>query len=88
MPNVISIVSGKGGCGKSLQTAVLGRALSREGERVLLLDLDIFVRGLTILLYDFIKRQSTKSQLTVSDLLGIYSKENDTKRQFQTLEIH
>jgi septum site-determining protein MinD len=46
----ISIISGKGGTGKSLLTAVFGRMLAREGKKVLLVDFDIFVRGLTILL--------------------------------------
>ena len=53
---VINLVSGKGGTGKSLLTAVLGRALAREGLNVLIIDLDIFVRGLTILLSESGKR--------------------------------
>src|SRR5436305_13904802 len=67
-PTLISIVSGKGGTGKTLLTAVLGRALAREGLRILLVDLDIFVRGLTILLADYTKRSPAKT-LTVVDLL-------------------
>lgn len=47
---IISIISGKGGTGKSLFTAVLGNCLSKENCRVLLVDMDIHVRGLTILL--------------------------------------
>lgn len=69
---VISIVSGKGGAGKSLLTAVIGRALGREGKNVLIVDLDIFVRGLTVLLYSF-RAPPTLPKLTVSDLLGVYS---------------
>ena len=53
---IINLVSGKGGTGKSLLTAVLGRALAREGLNVLIIDLDIFVRGLTILLSESGKR--------------------------------
>lgn len=67
---VISIVSGKGGCGKTLLTAVIGRALAREGLKVLLIDFDIFVRGLTILLADYLEKGlQTKTKITVSDLL-------------------
>jgi septum site-determining protein MinD len=68
-PTIISIVSGKGGTGKTLLTAVLGRALAREGLRVLLVDLDIFVRGLTILLSEYTKR-APAATLTVVDFLN------------------
>lgn len=51
---VISVISGKGGTGKSLFTAVLGNCLSKEHCKVLLVDLDIHVRGLTILLSKYI----------------------------------
>lgn len=72
MAKIISIVSGKGGAGKSLLTAVIGRALGREGKDVLIVDLDIFVRGLTVLLYSF-RAPSVDKKLTVSDLLGVFS---------------
>ncbi|NMH26478.1 nucleotide-binding protein [Flavobacterium silvaticum] len=73
MAKVISIVSGKGGCGKSLLTAVLGRALAKEQQRVLIVDMDIFVRGLTVLLDSF-GNYGYKSpfNITTSDLLGVY----------------
>lgn len=48
---VINIVSGKGGTGKTLLTAVLAEALGNAGSNVLVIDLDVFVRGLTSLLY-------------------------------------
>lgn len=80
MRNIISIVSGKGGCGKSLLTTILGRALSREGKKVLIIDMDIFVRGLTILLYDFKKKQSNTKRLTVSEIFGIYSENSEDKK--------
>ena len=83
MRNIISIVSGKGGCGKSLLTTILGRALSREGKRVLIIDMDIFVRGLTVLLYDFKKRQSNKKLLTVSEIFGIYSENSENKKPIE-----
>lgn len=51
---IISVISGKGGTGKSLFTAVLGNCLSKEQCKVLLVDLDIHVRGLTILLSKYI----------------------------------
>ena len=74
---VISIVSGKGGSGKSLLTAVLGRALAREGKRVLLVDMDIFVRGLTILLFSFTRPERSSGKITVSDTLGVYSEKSE-----------
>jgi septum site-determining protein MinD len=75
MAKIISIVSGKGGAGKSLLTAVIGRALGREGKDVLIVDLDIFVRGLTVLLYSF-RAPSVDKKLTVSDLLGVFSEDS------------
>ncbi len=49
---VVNVVSGKGGTGKTLVTAVLAELLSRRNNaRVLIVDMDIFVRGLTSLLY-------------------------------------
>jgi septum site-determining protein MinD len=80
MATVISIVSGKGGSGKSLLTAVLGRALALEGKRVLLVDLDIFVRGLTVLLAGFGTRDRRPGQLTVSDLLGVFSERSEGRQ--------
>jgi septum site-determining protein MinD len=47
----INIVSGKGGTGKTLLTAVLAEMLGNQAVRVIVIDLDIFVRGLTALLY-------------------------------------
>lgn len=73
MATVISVVSGKGGSGKSLLTAILGRALAREGDRVLLVDMDIFVRGLTVLLFGFKRPERREGHVTVSDLLGIFA---------------
>lgn len=74
---VISIVSGKGGCGKTLLTSIIGQALAREGLKVLLIDFDIFVRGLTILLSNYIDKQLQKEyQFTTSVLLLSNSNEN------------
>lgn len=49
---IINVSSGKGGTGKTLITAVLAELLSRKNNlRILVVDIDIFVRGLTCLLY-------------------------------------
>jgi len=48
-PTVINIISSKGGSGKSLLTAVFATILRKEGYKVLVIDLDIFVRGITAL---------------------------------------
>lgn len=50
-PTVINVVSGKGGTGKTLLSAVLAEMLGNAGHDTLVVDLDIFVRGLTSLLY-------------------------------------
>lgn len=84
MAQIISIVSGKGGSGKSLLTAVLGRALAREGKKVLLIDMDIFVRGLTVMLYSFKKTTpSDNNYATVSELLGIFEEDSASKPPIQ-----
>ena len=46
MGKVIAVVSGKGGVGKSTVTVGLGRALSENGKRVLLVDCDAGLRCL------------------------------------------
>ena len=85
---LISIVSGKGGTGKTLLTAVLGRALSREGFRVLLVDLDIYVRGLSILLSAYIKRTSNMPSLSVTELMqySMHSKSGDWREMLMRHE--
>lgn len=47
----ISIVSGKGGTGKTLLTTVLADELGNSDQKVLVIDFDFFLRGLTSLLY-------------------------------------
>lgn len=84
MATVISIVSGKGGSGKSLLTAVLGRALGREAQRVLIVDVDIFVRGLTVLLFGFRRPERRNGKVTVSDLLGIFSENSEARQPLAT----
>lgn len=70
MQKIINVISGKGGTGKTLLTAVIAELLSNKGYKVLVIDLDVFVRGLTTLLY-FQKNQTLKiakeDELTVAD---------------------
>ena len=77
MPTVINVISGKGGTGKTLLTAVLAEMLGNKGLNVLVVDMDIFVRGLTALLY-FQKDESLKitneNEWSVSDFF-----QNDLK---------
>jgi len=82
---IIGVVSGKGGTGKTLLTAVLGRALSREGFRVLLVDLDTYVRGLSILLSSYINRSSRTPKLSITELMeySLHSKSGDFKEVLQ-----
>jgi septum site-determining protein MinD len=68
---IINISSGKGGSGKTLLASVLAEFLSSRRIRVLLVDLDIFARGLTALLYfrtpDQLRLIET-GELAVSDI--------------------
>lgn len=48
---LINIVSGKGGTGKTLFSAVLADALGTNGAKVLVVDMDVFVCGLSTLFY-------------------------------------
>jgi septum site-determining protein MinD len=69
---IINIVSGKGGTGKTLLVAVLAELLSRRGSKALLVDVDIFVRGLTCLLYyqqDRRTRLLNDNEIPVSDVI-------------------
>ena len=50
MGDIISLISGKGGVGKTTITACLGAALSEQGYRVLLCDGDFGLRDLDIIL--------------------------------------
>lgn len=50
MGNVVAIVSGKGGTGKTTLTAGLGAALARMNRKVLCIDCDIGLRGLDMVL--------------------------------------
>lgn len=91
-PKIINIVSGKGGTGKSLLCAVLGRMIAQEGAKVLLADFDLFVRGLSHLHYLFIKeqREITKN-ITVSDFFEISANRSNSetlaKERFYEVDI-
>ena len=50
MSQVIAVVSGKGGTGKTSFTALTGMVLSRLGKKVLLLDCDVGLRNLDLYL--------------------------------------
>ena len=50
MGQIIAIVSGKGGAGKSTIACALGAALARRGKRVLCVDFDAGLRSLDIML--------------------------------------
>ena len=50
MGEIIGVVSGKGGVGKTTVTACLGAALSHAGHRVLLCDGDFGLRDLDLVL--------------------------------------
>ena len=50
MGQVIAIVSGKGGTGKTTLTALIGTALARQGRRTLLIDCDVGLRDLDLAL--------------------------------------
>src|ERR1700680_3649830 len=70
--SVINVVSGKGGTGKTLFCAVLADLLGNHGISVLVVDLDIFVRGLTALLYFHRKealRLTAEGKASVADVL-------------------
>lgn len=71
-PTLINVVSGKGGTGKSLLTAVLARMVAQEGAKVLVVDFDLFVRGLSHFYYLFSKeKRKITSDLTVADFYGL-----------------
>lgn len=70
-PKHINIVSGKGGTGKTLLCTILADLLGNQNVSVLIVDMDLFVRGLTALLY-FHKGESLQltddHEFSVSDI--------------------
>lgn len=80
-PFIISIVSGKGGTGKTLITAMLADLLvSSTSAKVLVVDTDIYVRGLTTLLFKSIgqKEIADPDELVVVDLFKKYTEAEST----------
>jgi septum site-determining protein MinD len=68
-PVVVNVVSGKGGTGKTLLACVLADMLGNSPfGRTVVIDLDVFVRGLTSLLYF---HQDEKLQLTSTDAVTV-----------------
>jgi len=81
-PLLMNVVSGKGGTGKSLLSAVLGRLLAQEGAKVLLVDLDVFVRGLTYFFYTFRQeRRVLTDGWVIADVLSVRHQDNDETAQ-------
>lgn len=88
-PRIINLVSGKGGTGKSLVAVTLGRMLAQEGARVVLVDADVFVRGLTAIVQT--QRESRRlvsTGATVADLLGLTrSPREPVRSQLATIDF-
>lgn len=51
---ILNVISGKGGTGKTLFCTTLADLLGSKGERVIVVDMDFAVRGLTSLLYYYL----------------------------------
>lgn len=88
---IINIISGKGGTGKTLLACVLADMLGNTSDNtVLIVDLDVFVRGLTSLLY-FHNGEKIKiaddNQLTVSSFfVGKLKDESSNHRPLAILK--
>lgn len=87
----INVISGKGGTGKTLFCTILAELLGNQNVQVLILDMDIFVRGLTALLY-FQKGESLKLteeyEMTVSDIFYRHMNEKKMMMKEPKLAIH
>jgi septum site-determining protein MinD len=89
----INVVSGKGGTGKTLLCTILAELLGNQNISVLVIDMDIFVRGLTALLY-FHKgeslRLSNDDELTISDIFyndRFYRKDKLAIHKYRSFDI-
>lgn len=85
----INVISGKGGTGKTLLCTILADLLGNQDIQVLIIDMDMFVRGLTALLY-FHKGENlniaNENELTVSDIFYNTKKFSDIENK--RLAIH
>ena len=66
-PQIITISAGKGGVGKTLISANLARVLSWSGKRVLLVDMDVYNRGLTTL----VAEPPITDKITISGIMEL-----------------
>ena len=85
--NIINVVSGKGGTGKTLFLAVLAQTLGARA-RVLVIDLDIFVRGLSSLYHQeegCPKDLMEKDQVSVS---SFFLKKYELPKLAEDIENH
>ena len=79
----ITLCSGKGGVGKTLLATTLGRIIQREENcNVLLVDLDLSVRGLTLLAFQN-KYQLDQLPLSLTEYLA--NGQDDTPALFDEL---
>ena len=82
-PPIISVSSGKGGVGKTILAANLARLLSWSGNRVLLIDLDLYSRGSSALIADAVGKDKT----TIADLLEFADDRRSSELQQAVKEI-
>lgn len=81
-PILINIVSGKGGTGKTLLTTVLARMLAQEKVNVLVVDCDLFVRGLSFFYYLYDEKRLITKKVTVADFYGLNGEISFTNSDF------
>ncbi len=70
MTKTISICSGKGGTGKTIISACLAYLLYKENKKILLIDGDLSVRGLSALLYLDSGSRKLTDGISLSDLIN------------------
>ncbi len=81
---IINLISGKGGTGKTLFAAVLADSLSSQNKPTLVIDMDIFVRGLTTLLFREKKSLNTiinNDEMSIYDIMYKYSNSTNFKKK-------
>jgi MinD-like ATPase involved in chromosome partitioning or flagellar assembly len=83
--NIISLVSGKGGVGKTIITANLGLELAQKGARVLLVDMDFFTHGLSFYLTRGKERLGNSLEFVFHFVKGLRNKEG--KKEVSKSEV-